>query len=105
MMRLHDSLTIVSTAGTVATVPARVYYVSTGDVQPSSDPNNVVPPALTNTLRAIVRSMPEDFDPLADGIVWQGRTYELDGDAMPRMRHGRVHHYTLTLSERTTETP
>lgn len=101
-MRLRDSISVVSAgSGVVTTVPAHVYYVSTADEAPDALTGIT---ALVNTLRAIVRSMPEDFDPLLDGIIWQGRTYELLGSAMPRMRNGTTHHYTLTLTERVQET-
>lgn len=101
-MRLRDSINVVDAdSGTVTTVPAHVYYVSTADEAPDGLTGIT---ALVNTLRAIVRSMPDDFDPLTDGIIWQGRTYELLGSAMPRMRNGTTHHYTLTLTERVQET-
>jgi len=101
-VRLRDSINVVDAdSGTVTTVPAHVYYVSTADEAPDGLTGIT---ALVNTLRAIVRTMPDDFDPLTDGIIWQGRTYELLGSAMPRMRNGTTHHYTLTLTERVQET-
>lgn len=101
-MRLRDSIAIVDAgSGAVTTVPAHVYYVSTADETPDALTGIT---ALVNTLRAIVQDMPAGFDPLTDGIIWQGRTYELLGSAMPRMRNGTRHHYTLTLTERVQET-
>ena len=100
-MRLRDTITLTHAAGGQTAVLAAVYYVDTANVDP--DPGIDVPDRLVSVVRAIVRTLPAAFDPLADTITWRGRVFYLDGAPMPRSRpDGRVHHYTLNL---TTEDP
>lgn len=99
-MRLRDQITLTHAAGGQSIVPAAVYYVDTANVDP--DPGIDVPDRLVSVVRAIVRTLPEQFDVLTDTLTWRGRVFYLDGAPMPRMRGARVHHYTLNL---TTEDP
>lgn len=99
-MRLRDTITLTHTGGGQTAVTAAVYYVDTANVDP--DPALDTPDRLVSVVRAIVRTLPDQFDPLADTITWRGRVFYLDGPPMPRMRGARVHHYTLNL---TTEDP
>lgn len=100
-MRLRDAITIThSGTGAQSIVPASVYFVDTSNYDP--DPDLAIPDRLVSVVRAIVRTLPEQFDPLVDSLTWRGRLFYLDGAPMPRMRGARVHHYTLNL---TTEDP
>lgn len=100
-MRLRQALTVSPATGEAYTVPGHVYVLDTANID--RDPAVDRPDTLVTVLRAIVRTLPASFDPLADQIIWQGLRYYLDGPPIPRTRpDGRVHHYTLNL---TTEDP
>lgn len=100
-MRLRDQITLTyAGTGAQSIVPASVYYVDTSNYDP--DPELATPDRLVSVVRAIVRTLPEQFDALTTTLTWRGRLFYLDGPPMPRMRGARVHHYTLNL---TTEDP
>lgn len=101
-MRLRDSLTVAPAAGTAYTVPAAVYFLDTANRRDRAADTPGAPDLLVTKIRAIVRGLPDEFDPAADRFDWRGRSLWLDGEPLPRMRGGRVHHYTLNL---TTEDP
>lgn len=96
---LHDAITIVRSQQPEdegVTVPASVYFTTTGVSATSGSL------FATEQLRAIVRTLPRDLTPTADAVFWRGTRYTLDGAPMPRMKRGRVHHYTIPL-QRTTQ--
>ena len=99
-LQLHDQVTLAQgqdpeSAGT--TVPAMVYFTSTALSVGSGSLY------ATEEARAIVTTLPWPVSPSNTSVYWQGRRYGLSGPPMPRMRRGRLHHYTLPL-QRTTDT-
>lgn len=99
-LQLHDQVTITRAGGTEAEgtpVPAMVYFTTTALAAGTGSLY------ATEEARAIVTTLPWSVSPSNTSVYWQGRRYTLSGPPMPRMRRGRLHHYTLPL-QRTTET-
>lgn len=92
-MRLHDSI-FRRTDGT--THRAYVYMQSAGAESIEEDQRRVYL-QLEEQPRAIVGANSTGWTP-GDLIEWRAKRYEVRG-VLPRMKRGRVHHYTLDLAQ------
>jgi hypothetical protein len=68
--------------------PAAVGPLSTGE--------DVVDQQQTTTRLRLILPSPADAT-ATDRIVWDGQTYEIDGEVATVKRHGRVHHHEAVL--------
>lgn len=95
MIQMHDVIDILDVNGALVYKNVPCYV---GQANAKSLANEESSYADVTTLRALIPPEYGDIKDQVHKVIWHGRRYVIPVPIVPRMRRGRVDHYTVALA-------